>query len=496
MKELLLKNRAFLYSSIVIIIAFFTYFNGYEKPNKVFWDENYHIASAQKYIDGVMFMEPHPPLGKMFLALGELLLDANSGVDKSSFNKTDYIKGHEFPKEYSFKGVRFFPAIFATLSALLIFHILNNITGRAEISLLFTSLYLFDNALIIHSRSAMLDSIQIFFLLAATLYLTHIIRRNISLKDYAILGVLTGLAISVKVNSAIIVLLFVFLWFYANRESLLNPFANLLSLLKNLVGSIAVSVGSIAVVFFGVMYLHVALGQHVEDNRFYKASPEYKEILKRGAVANIANFPTIMKDQYRYMSEYQDGVPRLDRCKKGENGSYALGWPIGNKSINYRWDKRVDGGVAYVRYHQLQGNPIIWFSVFIGIIFSFVLIVGAALFKTPIKDRMLFSWILLFSGIYFAYFVAILQIDRVMYLYHYFIALIFGMINLALIFSYLFKEELESRSKMTYINLLFFVGLVLFCFYHFSPMTYNMALTSEEFELRNWFDFWGMKVVR
>ncbi len=496
MKEFILKFRLPIYSVIIVIIAFITYFNGYYKPNKVFWDENYHIASAQKYTDGVMFMEPHPPLGKMFIALGEVLLGTNSDLDKSKFDKTDYIKGNDFPKEYTFRGVRFFPALFSMLSALLIFHILLNITNRLELSFLFTSLYLFDNALIIHSRSAMLDSIQIFFLLAATLYLTHIIKQSVSLKNYAILGVLTGLAVAVKANSAIALLLFVFLWFYANREMLLTPFENLFFLLKNLVLSATVSIVSIAVIFFGVMYLHIALGQHAEDNRFYKASSEYKEILQKGKVANIANFPTLMKDQYRYMSEYQDGVPKLDRCKKGENGSYALGWPLGNKSINYRWDKRVENGVAYVKYHQLQGNPIVWFSVLLGVIFSFVLIVGAAIFKTPIKDKELFSWILLFTGIYISYFIAILQIDRVMYLYHYFIALIFGMINLALIFNYIFKEELESNSKMTYINMLFFTSLVFFCFYHFSPMTYNNFLTPEEFELRNWFEFWGMKVIQ
>ncbi|MCK4907948.1 MAG: phospholipid carrier-dependent glycosyltransferase, partial [Spirochaetes bacterium] len=58
-------------AAIVLILSLVTFFSYYQFPNYVFWDENYHIASAQKYINGVMFMEPHPPLGKMIIAAGE-----------------------------------------------------------------------------------------------------------------------------------------------------------------------------------------------------------------------------------------------------------------------------------------------------------------------------------------------------------------------------------------------------------------------------------------
>ena len=50
---------------------------GYGQPSSLFWDENYHIASAERYLQGKFFMEPHPGLGKMFIALGELILHPN-----------------------------------------------------------------------------------------------------------------------------------------------------------------------------------------------------------------------------------------------------------------------------------------------------------------------------------------------------------------------------------------------------------------------------------
>lgn len=73
----------------------------------MFWDENYHIASAQKYLAGIMYMEPHPPLGKLFIALGEYLLNPNKGIDLTSFVQTDYIK--VFPQKGTLLRVYVFP---------------------------------------------------------------------------------------------------------------------------------------------------------------------------------------------------------------------------------------------------------------------------------------------------------------------------------------------------------------------------------------------------
>ena len=63
------RNILIFYSVIVLAVSYFTYFKNYDYPPSVFWDENYHIASAQKYLTGVMFMEAHPPLGQLFVAL-------------------------------------------------------------------------------------------------------------------------------------------------------------------------------------------------------------------------------------------------------------------------------------------------------------------------------------------------------------------------------------------------------------------------------------------
>ena len=82
--------------------------------------------------------------------------------------------------------------------------------------------------------------------------------------------------------------------------------------------------------------------------------------------------------------------------------------------------EKSDGGV---RYMYLQVNPITWFLGLSGIILSLILIIGRVFFKTPIKNKNLFYLITAFATLYLIYMAIMLRIERVMYLYHYFILL-------------------------------------------------------------------------
>jgi dolichyl-phosphate-mannose-protein mannosyltransferase len=196
------------------------------------------------------------------------------------------------------------------------------------------------------------------------------------------------------------------------------------------------------------------------------------------------------------MSEYADGVPRLDECKSDENGSYALDWVLGKKTISYRWDKDTVNGKVQVKYKYLIANPIVWFSAVIGIVFSLGLIMSKFVYGHKEKDTALFYWICAFTSLYVSYMLAILQIERVMYLYHYLVPLIFALINAALMFAYIYREEILSNNKHMWINLGIYIALVIGIFAFFSPFTYGFALTEDQFEMRNWFSFWKLQVVR
>ena len=256
----------------------------------MFWDENYHIASAEKYIDGVMFMEIHPPLGKMFIALGEYLIQPNKNLDTHKFAETDYIK--DFPKDYSFMGVRFFPSLFAWLSAIIFFFILYFLSKNPHLSAIFSSLYIFDNALIVHSRGAMLEGSHLFFILLSILYFSHLISKNSKIKSisYFILGLFIGLSVMVKATGAITFLLFLFLFAYDNRARLKDWRENIFQLFKNFSVKLIITLIGISAIFFPVWYIHFSMGKTVANDKFYSASEEYKNIIANGGTANPLNF--------------------------------------------------------------------------------------------------------------------------------------------------------------------------------------------------------------
>ena len=482
----------------VLIASFFTYFANYDYPPYVFWDENYHIASAEKYLDKVMFMEPHPPLGKMFVALGEYLFHPNDAINKSGFTQTDYIK--DFPAGYSFKGVRFFSAFFGWLSALLFFFVFYFISRNPHTAFLLSSLYIFENALIAHARAAMLEGSHIFFILLGILYFVYLIRNinyetspkiKLKLYNYLLLGVLTGLAVSIKATGAITFLLFPFLFWFDQREKLLalkNNFWPLIKLI--LTKGAALALGAL-IVFSAVWYVHFSLGKIVLNDKYYKASPEYKNIIKNAETAKLSNFPTMLKDNFAYMANYNKGVPKLDVCKADENGSHPLVWPLGDKSINYRWERHGDT----VQYIYLQSNPVIWFITLLAVILSVILIASKYIFKLPVKNQKLFSLIVCFTVLYVWYMVSMLQIERVLYLYHYFIPLVFAMVLVYLQFHYLFGELLSKKPKIIYPALIILVFGIVWTYSFFSPLTYYKPLTTEQFKHRIWFDFWHLKPI-
>jgi len=496
-KKLFSKRRNILifYSVIILAVSYLIYFKNYDYPPSVFWDENYHIASAQKYLTGVMFMEAHPPLGKLFVALGEKILQPNKTIpvaELHKFTQTDYIK--DFPADYSFAGMRFFSALFAWLSAIVFFYILYFISKNPHASLIFSSLYIFENALITHSRAAMLEGSHLFFILLAILYFVYLVQKlsRKTLLNYFVLGILTGLAVSIKATGAITAFLFPFLFFldYKYQGSTLIS-KRVLNVSKKLIIKGLFFVAGSAVIFSLIWYIHFSLGKFAADGKFYKASEEYKEIMVKGLASDPKYFPAMLKDNLVYMANYNKGVPKLDVCKPDENGSYPLAWLVGDKSINYRWEKSGDG----VRYMYLQVNPITWFLGLAGIILSLILIIGRIVFKNPVKNKNLFYLITTFAALYVIYMAIMLRIERVMYLYHYFIPLLFSFILAFLVFNYIFEDKIAAKSKKLYIGLIIMVVIIAGTYKFFSPLSYYQPLTTEQFEKRIWFDFWKLKPI-
>jgi len=469
----------------LLALSYFTFVHNFWQPPALFWDENYHIASAQKYLNSVFFMEPHPPLGKLMIAVGEALTHANA--ENNQFIGTDYATNP--PVGFSFFGYRLFPVLLAWLTTPIIFGIFFLVTRKHLWALFLSFLYVFDNALIVHSRSAMLESTLLFFGALTLMAFLMIMQNKEDKKKLAQASVLFGASFAAALATKAFALLFV----------MLIPFV-LYALWPNMRSFWRftwMSALAFAVVYVGVWHIHFSLGRTINptlpDAGYYQASEEYTSILTHGQSGSVFAIPWMLRDSLNFVSHYQAGVPRLDLCKNDENGSPWFLWPFGGRAISYRWE--TPDGDAY-KYLYLVSNPIGWFMGLTGILLAFVLLAGSVFFPAGahLKQRPL---IVTFFTLYVCYMTAVSTIDRVMYLYHYFLPLLFSFILFALVFNEL--EQLD-RWKLTYMRktaLLFALMMLVFVSFEFyRPFSYYQPLNDAQFKLRNRSQIWDMRCVK
>lgn len=481
--ERILSREHWLPLAFLAVLSYATIVSGFSRPQALFWDENYHIASAQKYLNGVFFMEPHPPLGKLLIAAGEGLLQRNDRNDQ--FIDTDYATNP--PEGFDFTGYRLFPVLFAWLTAGVLYAIFFALCKNATWSLLLSLPYSLDNALIVHSRSAMLDSILLFFAMATMLAFFILVRPrpNANVIHASLLfGFAFGCALTTKAFALVFVLLVpLILWTMRSDHQKILRFA-------------AASGGAFLLAFVGVWYAHFALIGGVEprlpDDGYYQSSESARAYIDAGATASPAAFPVLLGDAMRFVSHYQAGVPKLDLAKDDENGSPWFLWPIGARTINYRWE--TPDGYSY-RYLYLVPNPATWLIALASVLIGTVLFLAPYIAPDAGKSRWHFELGTLLM-LYVCYMAAVSRIDRVMYLYHYFLPLLFSFIILGIVLLSINKIGRWSLSEPhRSMALLGVVVLAFLGFQTYRQFTYYEPLTDDQVTGRAIFKLWDLHCV-
>ncbi|MCK5019670.1 MAG: phospholipid carrier-dependent glycosyltransferase [Candidatus Peribacteraceae bacterium] len=478
-----LAKQSILFGLFVLLLSYFTYMHNYSNPPSLFWDENYHIASAQKYMNGIFFMEPHPPFGKLMIAAGEKLLNKNDKDDQ--FIGTDY--GKKLPPGFSFAGYRLFPSLFGWLTALVFYGIFLVLSRKPITATLLSFLYIFDNAQIVHSRGAMLDSIMIFF--AALLILIFLLlyefkdKEKLFIKISILFGIVFALLMTTKVLGLIMVLL-------------IPAFALRLKDWKKFMRFLLYAGFWFLITYIAVWQIHFSLGKEIQstlsNKGYYQASDNLKDVIHARQTNRFEFFLLQWEDAQKFLTHYSKRVPALNLCKDVENGSPWFLWPIGARTISYRW---VGRGNSTYSYLYLVPNPITWWLGFIGIILGIGFLVSSVLL--PIKKKLDHSFLLLtFIGLYISYMIAISQLSRVMYIYHYFLPLIFSYIVIGIVFLEICpkgkKVAIENGKKIA----LLFAGVLIFGAYEiYKPFTYYEPIHNQAFKNRSIIRLWDMKCV-
>ncbi|KAF8419734.1 Dolichyl-phosphate-mannose-protein mannosyltransferase-domain-containing protein [Tirmania nivea] len=133
------------------------------QPTSVVFDEVHFGGFATKYIKGKFFMDVHPPLAKMLIALVGWLAGFNGNFDFKEIGK-DYLE-----PGVPYVAMRMLPAVMGTLVAPMMFLTLKAVGCSTASATLGAGLIIFENGLLTQARLILLDSPLVCFTAATAM---------------------------------------------------------------------------------------------------------------------------------------------------------------------------------------------------------------------------------------------------------------------------------------------------------------------------------------
>lgn len=446
MEKLWNQRSAFLIVAAVSITVHFAFFG---HPGSLVFDEVHFCRFISAYSTGEYYFDIHPPFGKLLIAGFSSLFGV--GAIDMAFQINTPFQGAEH------LVMRFLPSLSGAIIPLLVFLILLRL-GTPLVAAFFGGLLAcLDNALLVQTRSIFLDGFLIAFLLGSFLaYLNF--RQDRAWAWLVLCGLLAGAAIGIKWTGGTALAL-PLIWEAVDALKNRNK-----AVLQHWLGTSALVTAMALAVYFSAFVVHFSLleksgsGDAFHSQAFQKTltgNPNMSapDISAAGLVEKIVELNLRMYTANR------------DLTASHSYSSAWFTWPAMVRPIFY-WsngDERI----------YLSGNPVIWWgtSAAIGLLI--------ALFFTQKRRHKTTTTVLLSA--WALNFLPFIFIGRVMFLYHYLPALMYGLILTVYLLS-------QSERKVLWLSLV--TGLALVLFLWFAPLSYGLSLDAEALRARQWFDSW------
>ena len=375
-------------------------------PAEIVFDEVHFVGQARHYLNGHPFLDPHPPLAKLLIALSIRIF----GDYSWAWRVPNALAGTALVAITYLLGRRLFRSRFAaTLAAAFV---------------------LSDGMFLVDSRIAVLDIVYLtcaawsYLLLFRFIQTADLIEKR---RTLLAMGAVLGLCLSAKLYIPAVTFLLVvgFLWFVLARRPVFahdekGVKGGLDGLLgKRTVGALALVGGVSAIVYVGVFLPHFWFGWW-------------------GGIADLFNY-------YAKVMWYERSVSTATH-------PYAApwwSWPLLLRPIAYWQNFPAKGDIVATIWGG--GNPALWWGALTA-----VSIVGLQ----AIERRSL-SRAFIVTG-YLAYLIIWIPIGRTLFLYHYMPSVYFGLLALAAVLAECWEGRAQFWEQVAMLLTLapvFFLGL-------------------------------------
>jgi dolichyl-phosphate-mannose-protein mannosyltransferase len=423
-------------------------------PDSAVFDEVHFGKFISAYFTGEYYFDIHPPLGKLIVAAWGWFWGFRPGFSFANI-------GDVYP-DRMYMLLRLLPALAGALLPVVLYGIARQLGIRRGAAFLAGVLVALDNALLTQSRLILLDSFLLLFGFGA-FYAYLRFRNGGHPALLALSGALGGAAMCIKwTGASFLAIIIVWELFQAVSGIRSHGFRRLYRAhLHRLVSLVLVPVALYGAAFA----IHFALlPKSGQGDAFMSREFQHNLIGNPLSADSTINTPSFIDKFVDLNDEMFRANQRLTATHPYSSRWFT--WPFMERTIFY-WVK----GDARI---YLQGNPVVWWLSTAAVLFALVTVVLTGARSAPrIPLILLGAWalnLLPFVGI-----------GRVMFLYHYFTALVWAILLLVWVVDQMPKANRTAIALGA-------VALAMFLF--FAPLSYGLPLSSPGYEARAWFDSW------
>jgi len=421
---------------ILIGLGLLTHFSFFGHPNQTVFDEVHFGKFVSGYYTHEYYFDIHPPLGKLMIAGFGKLFDFRPDLPAGEAGFSFAEIGDKFP-DSKYMALRFLPSLAGSLIPVVIFLLALQLGFSRRAAFVAGLLVALENGILVQTRFMLMDGFLLLFGFLSLLFYFK--------KRFLLAGVFAGLAVSIKWTGLTFLALPLIIetWRYFIKRSY-KPF------IKSAVFLILVPFA----IYFSIFALHFALLNKPGPGDAYM-TPEFHNRSIAG------KFSELNLEMYRSNQRLTSEHPYSSKW---------YSWPFMSRPIFY-W---VDGDSRI----YFLGNPVVWWASTVGAALSIWYLV------LSIKDRRKDKMLILLLGAYALNLLPFIGVQRVMFLYHYMIAMIFAVLMLV----YIVEKTCDGRRAK---RILAGLALVSFAsFLYFAPLTYGIPLTPDQYKARVWLQSW------
>lgn len=454
----------------IIAVSLITHFIFFGYPSSVVFDEVHIGKYIMWHLQGSYFFDVHPPLGRLIFAFFAYIFnDGNFNVD---FNKI----GNTLP--HWIIMLRLIPTLFGIALPLVCYGISNRLKIDKVLSFIGAIFICFENSLIVQSRFILTDSFILFFGFIS-IYIYLIYRDNLNSKNNWIILYSSIFFASLTFSIKWIGLSFIGTIFFFEIISYIK-----FGFKRFTIDSLKFSMISFIIfmsVYMSIFAIHFKVLPKTGDGDPYMSEAFQKTLIGNKNENNSAIIP---KDKFisKFAELNAEMISANNRLtQKHDYSSLWYTWPIMKRPIYY-WnsgdDKSIINMVGEKSHIYFIGNPFLyWFGAL-----SIIVLIIISLIKYKEIQKNYSTNLILFG--YFINFLPFIFIGRVMFLYHYACALVFGILAIIILIN---KIKGENERKITATLLLIIVTM---SYIYFSPLTYGLALNDTQLQNRIWISSW------